>query len=664
GYFNATDKANVLFGLFAVISGFYYLSSSTPWVTSPYTLLLAVGMFVLFPWYFAYEAKYVKKSLLWIITACGVGYYITRVWVTPEVEAILPYFFSYTAYILISIYGIVCIKRILQRDDLPGWPFVLVMSYFIFFVSEEMAYDIFGAVLPWRQVLSISYLDLFPIFIIGLKLTLLVYDQLSKYKLEESLELYKSNIDLIFNQSKKFVFSINKSGLILFANPHFIDFFGPVESLIKTDFTRFLEDGNKEDFLASLFGGKSHTGNIINEVKTPKGQIYVAWSFVKLKGYKPSLPKNYVTLFGLDITQQIHNEKSLQLAYNQLEILKNKIQAENIQLRKESSVPLAQRTLIGESPNFNYVLNRIEDVSTLNVPVLLEGETGVGKELFANAIHDKSARKENTFIKVNCAAIPAELMESELFGYEKGAFTGADKRKKGMFELADRGTLFLDEIGDLPISLQPKLLRALQDGEIQLLGAEKVRKVDVRIIAATNRSLEEEVEKGSFRSDLYYRINVFPITIPPLRQRKADIPLLVKAFVNSFNTQYHKEVNQVSESLMDDLLNYSWPGNVRQLRNVIERAVITSSESRLRLADSLPLTPEGTAFDGHNSHSKIANQALTLEECERRHITNILEQCNWKISGKSSASEILDLPSSTLRSKMKKLGIKAQKKTY
>ena len=218
-----------------------------------------------------------------------------------------------------------------------------------------------------------------------------------------------------------------------------------------------------------------------------------------------------------------------------------------------------------------YYINRIQDVAPLNVPVLLEGETGVGKDLFANAIHDKSARKENSFIKINCAAIPAELMESELFGYEKGAFTGAEKRKKGMFELADKGTLFLDEIGDLPLSLQPKLLRALQDGEIQRLGAEEYKKVDGPILAATNRSLEEEVEKGRFRSDLYYRINVFPITIPPLRQRKFDIPLLVNAFVNLFNTRYHKEVVQISESLMDDLTNYQWPGNIRQLKNLAEQ---------------------------------------------------------------------------------------------
>jgi chemotaxis protein methyltransferase CheR len=251
-------------------------------------------------------------------------------------------------------------------------------------------------------------------------------------------------------------------------------------------------------------------------------------------------------------------------------------------------------------------------------------------------------------------------MESELFGYEKGAFTGAEKRKKGMFELADRGTLFLDEIAELPLSLQPKLLRALQDGEIQLLGAEKYKKVDVRIVAATNRSLDEEVEKGRFRSDLFYRINVFPITIPPLRQRKSDIPLLVNAFVNFFNVHYHKKVEQISESLMDDLKNYPWPGNVRQLRNIIERAVITSSESKLRLADPLPIL-SGNHLKNQFNDAVDSDNLVTLEECERRHITRALKKCKWQISGKKGAAELLDLPPSTLRSKMKKLSIETEK---
>ena len=657
-------RANFIFGLFAIISGIYFLINTQETQNFELSLFFATAMFALFPWYFAFEVGYVSRKLLWIITGLCAGYFaainLVSYYELPEIQ----YFFSYGVYILTSGYCVIGLKKISSKNDFPFIPLLVVAAYYIVFVTEEIAFNNYGDALPWRSILSFNYLDLFPVIIISVKLVMLVNDQWFKGHLKKSVIFYKENFDLILNQTKKFVLTLDEKGNILFANPYFNEFLDPKETIINTDFEKFLTGETKNEFKKLVYDGKNKKGNIVTQVVAKDAELTVAWSFVKLKNNQSEQVSEYTYLFGANITQLKKTEEELRKAYNDLEDLKNKIQAENIQLRKESGVPLAQRTLIGESPNFNYVLNRIEDVATLNVPVLLEGETGVGKELFANAIHEKSARKENPFIKVNCAAIPEELMESELFGYEKGAFTGADKRKKGMFELADRGTLFLDEIGDLPLSLQPKLLRALQDGEIQLLGAEKVKKVDVRIIAATNRSLEEEVEKGSFRSDLYYRINVFPITIPPLRQRKADIPLLVKAFVNSFNTQYHKEVNQVSESLMDDLLNYSWPGNVRQLRNVIERAVITSSESRLRLADSLPLTPEGTTFDGHNSHSKIADQALTLEECERLHITNILEQCDWKISGKSSASEILDLPSSTLRSKMKKLGIKAQKKTY
>jgi transcriptional regulator with GAF, ATPase, and Fis domain len=285
---------------------------------------------------------------------------------------------------------------------------------------------------------------------------------------------------------------------------------------------------------------------------------------------------------------------------------------------------------------------------------LLEGETGVGKELFATAIHQKSLRKNKPFIKVNCAANPVQLLESELFGFERGAFTGADRLKRGLFELANEGTLFLDEIGELPVSLQPKLLRALQEGEIQRLGSEKTIKVNVRIVAATNLNLEKEVEAGRFRTDLFYRINVFPITVPPLRQRKEDIPLLVKEFTELFNVKYNKSIKQIPGSLMDEFVNYQWPGNIRQLRNVIERAVVTSSEVVLRLADPLP-----QLTNGHSKSELISSSGKlsTLEECERLHILNVLEKCQWQISGEQGAAEILDLPASTLRSKMKKLGI-------
>jgi transcriptional regulator with GAF, ATPase, and Fis domain len=655
-------RANFIFGLFSIVSGIYFLFSVSGSNNIELILFFATAMFALFPWYFAFEVGYVNKKLLWMITGLCFGYYISVLLSSLYDLPPIQFFFSYSVYALTAGYCVIGLLKRQVRNNFPFGPLLVVAVFYIVFVTEEIIFNHYGDALPWRNFLSFTYLDLFPVIIISAKLTLLVNDQWLKVNLEKSVNFYKENLNLILNQTNTFVLTLNENGKILIANPYFKEFFKPGDTLIKANFEKFLIGETGNEFQKRVLDHKQEKGNLVTQLLTKNGELTVAWSFAKLNNDQSGQNSRYIYLFGTNITQLKKTEENLRKAYSDLEDLKNKIQAENIQLRKESGTPMTQSTLIGKSPNFNYVLNRIEDVATLNVPVLLEGETGVGKELFANAIHEKSARKENPFIKVNCAAIPEELMESELFGYEKGAFTGAEKRKKGMFELADRGTLFLDEIGDLPLSLQPKLLRALQDGEIQLLGAEKVKKVDVRIVAATNRSLEEEVEKGNFRSDLYYRINVFPITIPPLRLRKADIPLLVRAFVNTFNAQYYKDVNQVSESLMEDLLNYSWPGNVRQLRNVIERAVITSSESRLRLADPLPLNSSTPGDRQNDLSNNNQGAALTLEESERMHITNILEQCNWKISGKQSASEILDLPSSTLRSKMKKLGIKAQKK--
>ena len=661
GILNKKYQTNFIFGLFAIVSGIYFLINAQETQSFGLKMFFATGMFGLFPWYFALEVGYFKSKFLWTISGFCAAYFIALMLVIlyelPEIQ----YFFSYGAYVLTAGY---CVFGLLNRpakNDFPFWPLLAVAIFYITFITEEIIFNYYGDILPWRSILSFNYLDLFPVIIISTKLILLVNDQWLKTRLEKSVIFYKDNLNLILNQTEKFVLTLSDNGKIVFANPFFTNFFEEDHPILNVSFDQFLTEDDKQVFRELAIKNKNGTSNMVTQLLTPKSVLTVAWSLVKLKNEDviPSSP--YIYLFGSNITQLKQTEENLRQAYRDLEELKNKIQAENIQLRKEGKTLVADETLIGQSPNFNYVLNRIEDVAPLNVPVLLEGETGVGKDLFANAIHDKSARKENSFIKINCAAIPAELMESELFGYEKGAFTGADKRKKGMFELADRGTLFLDEIGDLPLSLQPKLLRALQDGEIQRLGAEEYKKVDVRILAATNRSLEEEVEKGRFRSDLYYRINVFPITIPPLRQRKSDIPLLVKAFVNLFNTRYHKEVIQISESLMDDLTNYQWPGNIRQLRNVIERAVITSSESKLRLADPLPLST-GYDTEKQTTYSENSNKYLTLEECERLHITSILDQCNWKISGKQGAAELLDLPPSTLRSKMKKLDIKAKKK--
>jgi len=293
------------------------------------------------------------------------------------------------------------------------------------------------------------------------------------------------------------------------------------------------------------------------------------------------------------------------------------------------------------------VLYKVEQIAPADTAVLVLGETGTGKELVARAIHSLSLRKERPLFKMNCATLPSNLMESELFGHEKGAFTDAHSRHLGRFEIAHGATLFLDEIGELSLELQPKLLRVLQDGEFERLGSSRTIKVDVRIIVATNRNLEEEVRRGRFREDLWYRLNIFPITMPPLRDRLDDIPLLVDFYVKKISKRMGKSIQVIPTKVMNALQNYHWPGNVRELENVLERAVINSSGSKLRLVDELK-----------TQQKDLSTTQKKLEAVEREHIVRILEQTEWKVSGKNGAAEILGLNRSTLRARMRKLGIR------
>jgi chemotaxis protein methyltransferase CheR len=326
--------------------------------------------------------------------------------------------------------------------------------------------------------------------------------------------------------------------------------------------------------------------------------------------------------------------------------LKDQLEAERAYLQEEIKLEYNHENIIGPSDGINYVLYKVEQIARSNTIVLVLGETGTGKELVARAIHGLSLRKERALIKVNCATLPSNLIESELFGHEKGAFTGAHSRHLGRFEVADGATLFLDEIGELPLALQPKLLRVIQDGEFERLGSSHTIKVDVRIIAATNRNLEEEVGRGRFRTDLWYRLNIFPITMPPLRDRSDDIPLLVDFYVKKISKRIGKSIEIIPTNVMNALQNYHWPGNVRELENVLERAVINSSGPKLRLVDDLKV-----------QRKDLSITQKTLEAVERDHIVRILEQTQWKVSGKNGAAEILGLNRSTLRARMRKLGI-------
>ena len=332
----------------------------------------------------------------------------------------------------------------------------------------------------------------------------------------------------------------------------------------------------------------------------------------------------------------------------EVQCLKNRLHAENIYLQEEIKTNRDFEEIIGNSSAIKKLLSNVELVADTNATVLILGETGTGKELVARAIHNISNRRDRVLVKVNCATLHSNLIESELFGHKKGSFTGAIEDKSGRFELADNGTIFLDEIGELPIELQAKLLRVLQEGEFERLGDSKTVKVDIRVIAATNRNLKKGIEDGSFREDLYYRLNVFPVDVPALRQRKLDIPLLVNFFSLKFAKSQGKIIKNIPENMMKKLQSYSWPGNIRELENIIERAVILSKDGNLKLDDSLDMDDSPSQKGSHHS---------TLEDVERSHIFSVLEETNWTISGENGAAGLLGLNPNTLRSRIQKLGI-------
>jgi transcriptional regulator with GAF, ATPase, and Fis domain len=344
-----------------------------------------------------------------------------------------------------------------------------------------------------------------------------------------------------------------------------------------------------------------------------------------------------------------HISFELEKRLREIEELKQRLERENIYLREEVRLLVEHVGIVGQSVAMKNVLHRAEQVAQTDSTVLLLGETGTGKELVAREIHRMSSRKDRPLVTVNCASLPPTLIESELFGREKGAFTGALTKMVGRFEIADGSTLFLDEIGEIPLELQSKLLRVIEEGSFERIGSTKPLHVNVRIIAATNRDIEREVKDGKFRPDLFYRLNVFPILIPPLRERLEDIPLLVRVFVREFQKKMGKEVESIPKKTMQALQSYSWPGNVRELRNLIEHAMILSKGQTLEV-DMPKLAP-----------SEI-DPTDKLEDMERKHIVAVLEKTGWRIGGKGGASEVLGMVRTTLHAKMKKLGIKRSNK--
>ena len=449
------------------------------------------------------------------------------------------------------------------------------------------------------------------------------------------------------------VLGIDNDKTVSYVNPYFLELTGYEKSdVLNRQFVDLIPENKRQEISGRLKEIIESESTILKERSVPiltrsGEQREILWSNVLNQNSGGEIIG--ILSIGRDMTKQIEAELSREQAIQELEEFKEKLEIENISLKEIIQEDHGFKEFVGTSNAIRYVQTRIIQVAPTDAMVLIQGETGVGKELVAHAIHNKSNRSGKSFIKLNCAVIPATLVESELFGHERGAFTDAKQQRKGRFELADKGTLFLDEISELTQDTQAKLLRILQDGEFERIGGTRTLKVDVRIIAATNRDLNIEVAEGRFRADLFYRLNVYPITVPPLRKRRGDIPLLVEHFISLISPQLVKKIDKIPKQTMDKLKAYNWPGNIRELRNVVERSIITSPDSTLRVSDELVASQH---------HSPLASAPpISLDEVQRLHILAILKQTDGKIEGTDGAAEILQLKPSTLRHRMKKLGI-------
>jgi formate hydrogenlyase transcriptional activator len=366
--------------------------------------------------------------------------------------------------------------------------------------------------------------------------------------------------------------------------------------------------------------------------------------------------------FLAQVANQIALAVENAIAYGEISSLKDKLAQEVIYLQDEIRTELKFEEIVGNSDVLRRVLAELETVAPTDSTVLIYGETGTGKELIARAIHNLSSRKSNAFVKLNCAAIPTGLLESELFGHEKGAFTGAIAQRVGRFELANRGTVFLDEIGEIPLELQPKLLRVLQEREYERLGSTRTLHTDARLIAATNRDLEAMVRDQTFRTDLYYRLNVFPVRVPSLRERREDIPLLVRHFVQQFSLRMNRSIETIPSETMNTLVRYDWPGNIRELQNVIERAVIVSNGPVLKVPlDELRTRHSVESSNGSGPSEDLVKMRGVLDEAERKQILAALKQARWVVAGPKGAAALLGMKRSTLQAHMQRLGIRVSR---
>ena len=639
--------AYLLFGLLSISLGFFLGLTRLEHQENIYNIsykfiALFYGVFVvILPWFIGYYGPLRKKLWLWLFTLLmlvALSIYLFG----PEHLIPSPWLYvGYPAFLGIFVYGIVSSWLLFKQNLLRKSILFFIANFTCLIFTTIYAIEEFSILslgIGYPEILF--FIEGFMVVFVFIMAIQLLWDLGDKYKVEEALSNQMDRWQQTLDQVELVIVEMDLEGIVRYANPYFSALLGySIDEVINHNwFEKFLTKPSRTKFLRVFqdIHLKSEPFFVQIPVLTSTGnQKMISWSNVILKNEQN---KPIGTLgIGTDVTDR---EK----AYKEIERLKTNLEMENIVLKEEMLLQ-ENYNIIGESEAIKYAIQKVKQVASSNSSVLIQGETGVGKELFAHAIHMESKRKDEIFIKVNCASLPKELIESELFGHERGAFTGAHQMKRGRFELADGGTLFLDEIGELPLELQAKLLRVLQSGEYERLGSEKTMKSDVRIVSATNRNLQEEVEKGDFREDLFYRLNVYPITIPPLRERIEDIPLLADYLVNQISKAQGKAIRKITKGVKRKLAEYDWPGNIRELINILERSIIHTKDDCLSHIDLFV-----------TSVSKSTQEKLLpFHEMEAAYLRKVLDKTNWKVSGKNSASEILEMNANTLRSRMQKL---------
>jgi PAS domain S-box-containing protein len=653
----ARDRSYTLFGLLSLLASLYlflnvYTTSSHENITflEIISVTLAISFYTIFIWFIGEYTGYRKREIQRFITFLAISLLPLLFLVSWSIVSWkLWEVFAHITILLIGSYGFIAGRKGLKGiNKLWQHIFILLISILIILTILFGSIIIFEIKISFLPEGFISPPDFFPVFfsiVIGSKMS---HDIFKSYQLDKELDMRERRWGKFMEKINLLVLEFDLKGRIIYVNSYFSTFTDfKYEEVVGKEWSVLMKTDSKKSESKTIFENLIKGEEIPahqNLIYTKNGDIkYIHWSILSLADSDGKITG--MLSIGSDVTER-------EASFEEIKQLKSQLEKENLLLKDELHGFGAQDDIIGESDSLQYGIKRSLLVAETDSTVLLEGETGVGKELFANLIQRKSNRNRNPYIQVNCSAIPKELIESEFFGHEKGAFTGALKSRQGRFELADKGTIFLDEVGEIPYELQAKLLRVLQTGEFERIGSEVTKKVNVRIIAATNKDLGLESQKGSFRLDLYYRLNVYPITIPPLRQRKEDIPLLVRHFVDKIGRRMGKKTKEISKADLTKLSEYSWPGNVRELENIIERAIINSSDNVLRIEDDL-----FKSIKDHGLNIEENENETNLSKTDRKHIIHILEKCKWKINGNNGAAQKLGIPPSTLRSKMKKLNI-------